>query len=210
MLNVGDKRGKEQRDLYLQKRTAALNALETSRYDEGGPEEPASLAVVRAGRARAAAIAKQQQAPGLPIRRSAWYWEQYEKEAAAGTEFLVFVRIDVNSADREAIIKHYTTPMSVAGAKLLPVFPGAAWLVDDLDKKTVLLVSEIEDGALRAAGVQAGDLLVLDGTFAAADLEGAVLGAARGEGTAKMVIRRGRALDEVVQLAKANEGAREK
>lgn len=196
LLNVDDAGAAAQRDLYMSTRTEALSALESARFgdkaDDSGP-----VAAVKQARTRVATASRAQQAPGAPAQRSAWYWEEYEKTDKSGTEFMVFVRIDLSSAEREALIRHYTTGVKIHGASVLPAYPGAAWTID-VAGKTALLVQDIGSGSLKDRGVKPGDVILLDGEVApeerAARLARAIL------------VRRGKALEKVVELA-ANEHA---
>jgi hypothetical protein len=208
LLNVPDRRAATQKTLYEGRRQAALEALENVRYDEHGPTAPEALGVVRKGRAAVAAAVRFQKATGVPTRRTDWYWEEYKGEATAKSEFLVFVRLDMNSNERGAMIKHYTTPVTTGGATLLPAYPAAGWAVE-LDNKTALVVAKLGDGAMRAAGVRTGDLLLLDGDVAPGEVDRRLLAGVRGDDGAKLTIRRGRDLSQVfVPLIKAGGGSR--
>jgi hypothetical protein len=93
----------------------------------------------------------------VPAQQSDSHWEEYERVGGSGTEFLGFVQVEVSSVVLNALLKRYTTPRKLAGADVLPAFPGLAWSAGEAVGGAFVL--EAGRGALNSAGAKDHDVV---------------------------------------------------
>ncbi len=82
---------------YSKVRANALSTLQSNETDRTTPTYLAASDVVRKARRSVVELLKSSGGAAVPAQRSDWYWEEYNREKGAGTEFRVFVRYDVCS-----------------------------------------------------------------------------------------------------------------
>jgi hypothetical protein len=116
---------------YSEARTKALAALQAVDTDRTSAAYTAADDVVRKARMRVAEIFQASGGPAVPAQRSDWYWEEYVAEKGGGTEFLVFVRYDVNLDAVRALVEKYSAATPVASSMTMTAFPGLAWQLAD-------------------------------------------------------------------------------
>ncbi len=198
-LLTGDSPGlSEQRDKYLQGWTEAVQNLEKAHDDEKNPQEhEAALGAMLTLRGRVADLALRQRSPGTPIQRTDWYWEQYNKEPGPGTEFLVWVRIDVSSAEaKAAIANYYGGVIEVDAGKVVPAAPGIGWLVDPAGKIAFYVVN-VDGGLLAQCGIEPGDILLIEGQAEGAEATRQLITAALEKGQPNVEVRRGNRFETI-------------
>lgn len=95
------------------------------------PNHPAYVALAEA-RHRAAEALRTGAAGVIPTIPSDWYWEEYQAEPGDGTEFLVFVRFDLDTAQLDRLVEIYGTGrMTAPHERTLPKFPSLAFSSKD-------------------------------------------------------------------------------
>ncbi len=99
-------------------------------------------------------------------KRIDWYWEEYEKQAGGGTEFLVFVRLRASAEEVADFVARYET-RTIDGAAIAPAIPSIRWVLDPGDD---LAWYVYHPGPLAKLGVRAGDVLLHDQRRRAVDL----------------------------------------
>jgi hypothetical protein len=147
---------------YSEARNKALTALQAATVDRSSDAKAAAAystaaEVVRAARRRAVQVLQATGGAAVPAQRSDWYWEEYAKQPGPGTEFLVFVRFDVNLDAVRALVDKYAQTMQVLGSTALTAFPGLAWRLATFTGGAYL--SKVGQ-PLASAGVSAPQLVV--------------------------------------------------
>lgn len=112
---------------YSEARSKALSALQAVDTDRRSAAYAAADGAVRKARHRVVDVLRASGGAAVPARRSDWYWEEYAVQNGGGTEFLVFVRYDVNLDAVKALAERYTAPTAIGGAQVVTAFPGLAW-----------------------------------------------------------------------------------
>jgi hypothetical protein len=112
---------------YSEARSKALSALQAVDTDRRSAAYAAADDAVRKARHRVVDVLRASGGGAVPARRSDWYWEEYAVQNGGGTEFLVFVRYDVNLDAVKALAERYTAPTAIGGAQAVTAFPGLAW-----------------------------------------------------------------------------------
>lgn len=157
-LRIDDKSfGEHVRPVYGPARKDALAALEESRADPESDQYTRAVEVVRAARKGVAEALSATGGMAAPTQQAAWYWEEYPaQQGKKGTEFLVFVRFDMNLDAVHALVSEYTSSADVMGSKVVTMFPGLVWAWPEARKGALVLSA---GGALESLGVKAGDVV---------------------------------------------------
>jgi hypothetical protein len=146
-----------QRSLYWEKRQQSLAAVEELRNAGNEGALRASFAQMSAHRSAVAESLRRTGGAAVPAQQSDSHWEEYERVGGSGTEFLGFVQVEVSSVVLNALLKRYTTPRKLAGADVLPAFPGLAWSAGEAVGGAFVL--EAGRGALNSAGAKDHDVV---------------------------------------------------
>jgi len=113
---------------YSAARTKALSALQSVETDRTSAAYSAADDAVRKARRRVVEVLRASGGAAVPARRSDWYWEEYAiDKTAGGSEFLVFVRYDINLDAMKVLAEKYSVVTPVGGASVVTAFPGLAW-----------------------------------------------------------------------------------
>jgi hypothetical protein len=145
------------RPMFGSARADALRALETARSVPTSDGYKRAVELVRTARQAAAEALPLTGGSAAPVQQADWYWEEYKRADAQGTEFLVFVRFDLNPEGLNALMEEYSSPVEVLGSKVVTLFPGLAWRYPDVKQGVVVLEAS---GGLKSFGVQDRDLIV--------------------------------------------------
>jgi hypothetical protein len=116
---------------YSDARTKAIAALQAVDTDRRSPAYRDADAAVRAARKRVTGVLQASGGPAVPAQRADWYWEEYAKEKATGTELLVFVRYDISFDAVKTLVTTYSSPVVSGGTGAVTAFPGLAWEYPD-------------------------------------------------------------------------------
>ncbi|HTE55045.1 MAG TPA: hypothetical protein VK698_29535 [Kofleriaceae bacterium] len=144
------------RPLFGSVRADALRALDTARSAPASDGYKRALEVVRTARQAAAEALPLTGGSAAPVQQADWYWEEYKRSDATGTEFLVFVRFDLNAEGLRSLMDEYSVPVEVAGTKVVTMFPGLVWRTPDVKQGVVAL--EV-GGRLKSLGLENRDLV---------------------------------------------------
>jgi anti-anti-sigma regulatory factor len=145
------------RPLFGSARADALLALENARTTPTGDAYKRAVEVVRTARQAAAEALRSTGGSAAPVQQADWYWEEYNRADAKGTEFLVFVRFDLNQDSLNALMQEYSSVVEVLGSKVVTLFPGLVWRQADA-KQGVIVVDA--GGRLKSLGVQDDDIIL--------------------------------------------------
>jgi hypothetical protein len=149
---------------YSDVRAKTLAALQAAELDRN-KDAAAALAYktlndkVRLTRKRVVEVLRATGGAAVPAGRSDWYWEEYDRENAPGTEFLTFVRFDVSLDAVRSLVETYSSPVTVLGATTITAFPELAWA----QPKFAGGAQVIKPASLAAAGVAARDIITAVG-----------------------------------------------
>ena len=157
VLRAGSDVIETQHDVYADARQNALAALDRLRQDGDRPELTAAFDKLRKTRAAVAASLRATGGAAVPTQQSDSYWEEYQRLAGGGTEFLGFVRIEISNAALDALIKRYSESRKVGGATVAPAFPGLAWVAGE--PVTGVFVLESGSGKLKSAGAKEHEII---------------------------------------------------
>jgi anti-anti-sigma regulatory factor len=135
-------------------RADALTNLESKQADPNSTEYAAALEKVRDARKRVADSFRKTGGAAAPPQKSGWFWERYGEGDAS--EFLVFVRYDLESDAMKNLIQEYTVPVDVAGTKVVTAYPQLAWKRPGVISGGFVL----DPGPLAARGLARGDIIV--------------------------------------------------
>jgi len=145
------------RPIFGSARADALRALETARPAPASDGYSRAVEAVRRARQSAAESLPLTGGSAAPLQQSDWYWEEYARNGSKGSEYLVFVRFDLNQDRLKALIREYSEPVVVLGSKAVTVFPGLVWRFPDV-KQGVLVLDA--GGKLRSMGVENRDIVL--------------------------------------------------
>jgi len=148
------------RPLYDNSRAKALSELENARGKAGGADYNKALDAVRGARKAVAEALVATGGSAAPTQQAAWYWEEYDKLNATGTEFLVFVRYDISLAALKSLTIAYTDHVEAGGSKVVTMFPGIAWSMPAARKGALVLKSS---GLLERLGVTDNSVITAAG-----------------------------------------------
>jgi anti-anti-sigma regulatory factor len=144
------------RPMFGSMRADALRALEAARPAPASDAYSRAVEAVRRARQSAAESLPLTGGSAAPLQQSDWYWEEYARNGGKGSEFLVYVRFDLNSDRLKALIREYSEPVEVLGSKAVTVFPGMVWRYPEV-KQGVLVLDA--GGRLRSLGVDDRDII---------------------------------------------------
>jgi hypothetical protein len=135
-------------------RADALTDLESKQADPNSPAYAAALEKVRDARKRVTEGFRKTGGAAAPPQKSGWFWERYGLDDKS--EFLVFVRYDLESDALKNLVQEYTTQVEVAGAKVVTAYPQLAWRRPGVIAGAMVM----DPGALAARGLAKGDIVV--------------------------------------------------
>lgn len=139
------------RSRYEASRTAALQELENTRADPESDAYSRAIEIVRSSRKAVAESLIASGGSAAPAQQAAWYWEEYDEESGAGTEFLVWVRYDISVDALRALREEYSVPTDVQGSQVVTAFPALNWRYPDLGEGVVVVSA---GGLLAERGVE--------------------------------------------------------
>jgi anti-anti-sigma regulatory factor len=145
------------RPLFGSARADALSALDAARAAPTTEAYTRAADTVRKTRQAAAESLPLTGGAAAPIQQSDWYWEEYERTGGKGTEFLVFVRFDLNPGRLNALIEEYSNPVEVQGSKVVTLFPGLVWKYPEAKQGVLVLDAR---SRLRSLGVEDRDIIL--------------------------------------------------
>ncbi|HWM87506.1 MAG TPA: hypothetical protein VNO33_16750 [Kofleriaceae bacterium] len=145
------------RPLVGSARSDGLRALENARSAPAGDAYARAVEAVRTARQAAAESLPLTGGTAAPVQQADWYWEEYTRTGGKGSEFLVFVRFDLNPDRLKALINEYSSPVEVLGSEVVTVFPGMVWRFPDVKQGVLVLDAR---GRLRGFGVEDRDIVL--------------------------------------------------
>lgn len=148
------------RPIFGTTRADALRAVESARSAPTSDGYKRAVETVRAARKAAAESLPLTGGAAAPVQQADWYWEEYKRADAKGTEFVVFVRYDLGSEGLRALVNEYTITLDVQGTKVVTVFPGLVWRYPDVEQGVVAIAV---GGRLKSLGLQPGDIVTAVG-----------------------------------------------
>jgi hypothetical protein len=151
---------------YSTGRAKQLAVLQSADVDRTTPQYIAANAVVTQSRRRVVQLLEATGGAAAPTQRTDWYWEEYAKKDAKGTEQLAFVRYDITLDAVRSLVDKYSVITTVGDAQVMTVFPGLGWEYKVEGGAVVVKPGK----ALTAQGVSemsiiqtAGDQKIIDG-----------------------------------------------
>ena len=145
------------RPMFGSARADALRALDGTRSTPAGDAYKRVVEVVRTARQAAADSLPLTGGSAAPVQQTDWYWEEYNRADGKGTEFLVFVRFDLNTDGLRTLVREYSSITDVMNSKVMTWFPGLSWRHPDVKRGALVLESA---GPLKTYGVERGDIVL--------------------------------------------------
>jgi len=112
---------------YSAGRAKQLAALQSADVDRTTPQYSAANAAVIEARRRVVKLLEATGGAAAPTQRTDWYWEEYAKKDAKGTEQLAFVRYDITLDAVRSLVDKYSAITAVGDSTVMTVFPGLGW-----------------------------------------------------------------------------------
>jgi hypothetical protein len=155
-------------------RAKALSALQAATLNRTADAKAATTYstaadAARKTRRRVVEILQATAGPAIPAQRADWYWEEYASETDTSTEYLVFVRYDLNTDSVKALVDKFSSTSDAFGGKVMTAFPALGWSHEGFQGG--VLVTKVGD-RLAKAGVSAQDLIVSVGDQHVLDVAG--------------------------------------
>jgi anti-anti-sigma regulatory factor len=170
-LQIGDQQFAETvRPAYEDSRSKVLKQLEATGAAPLSEEHLRARETVRAARRGVAEVLSTTGGSAAPAQQAAWFWEEYDAVDGDGTEFLVFVRFDIQADAKGVLMDEYSKPAEALGGVVVTAFPGLAWRVPGLQHGALVIEAK---GALADLGITELSIITeLDGepVRSAADL----------------------------------------
>lgn len=146
-----------QRELYSKLRLGAFAEANELRESGDGPALRDAYKKIHEHRDMVAKSLLVTGSGAVPAQQSDSYWEEYERTTGVGTEFLGFSQVEISNSAVEALARQYSETKKLAGATIVPAFPGLAWRTGK--PATGFFVLDAGQGALREAGAKDGQVI---------------------------------------------------
>jgi anti-anti-sigma regulatory factor len=162
-LKIDDRAGHDKlRALYGETRAKAFAELASSREEPGSPELVKRADAIRQIRKGVAESLLATGSFAAPTQQAGWFWEEYDRQNASGTEFLVFVRYELSTDALKALVDEYAEPVTAMDSKVVTMFPGLVWSFPDARKGAVVL--DAGEGLERLGAVDLSLITAVDGS----------------------------------------------